>query len=164
MMTDDATLLRHYVEARSETAFAELVERHLGLVYGAALRDMAGDSHSAQDVAQAVFVLLAQKAPALRSHPSLVGWLYRTTHYQASESRRAERRRKSREQETTAMQDALTSTRSDSEEAELNTAVRHLILELNERDQEAVLLIFKHAPDIPRSLEDYQRHLAQHCL
>ena len=24
--------------------------------------------------------------------------------------------------------------------------------------------IFKHAPDIPRSLEDYQRHLAQHCL
>lgn len=139
-MTDDATLLRHYVEKRSETAFSELVQRHLGLVYGAALRDMDGDSHSAQDVAQAVFVLLAQKAPALCSHPSLAGWLYRTTHFQVSEIRRADRRRKFREQEATAMHEILTTSHFDSDKVELRTAVSQLVLELNERDREAVLL------------------------
>ena len=59
-MTPDGELLRRYTETNSENAFAELVERHLNLVYSAALRQVNGDAHLAQDVAQTVFVNLAQ--------------------------------------------------------------------------------------------------------
>ena len=45
----DAQLLRKYAERRPEAAFAELVRRHIDLVYSAALR-MVCDSHLAQDV------------------------------------------------------------------------------------------------------------------
>lgn len=42
-MTDDALLLRRYAEERTETAFAELVRRHLDGVYSATLRRRRGD-------------------------------------------------------------------------------------------------------------------------
>jgi hypothetical protein len=48
----DCELLRRYAETKSEDAFAELVRRHVNLVYSAAMRQVNGDSHLAQDVAQ----------------------------------------------------------------------------------------------------------------
>ena len=78
---DDAELLRRYATNRSEEAFVELVRRHLNLVYRSALRQANGDTHRAEDVAQAVFTQLARKAGSLAQHPRLVGWLYTTTHY-----------------------------------------------------------------------------------
>jgi len=48
----DCDLLRRYAETHSEDAFAELVRRHINLVYSAAMRQVNGDSHLAQDVAQ----------------------------------------------------------------------------------------------------------------
>src|SRR5258706_4089314 len=47
IMSDDATLLRQYATTRSEPAFTGLVERHLDVVYFAALRRCGGDAHSA---------------------------------------------------------------------------------------------------------------------
>jgi len=64
-MTPDGELLRRYTETHSEEAFAELVRRHLDLVYSAALRQVNGDAHLAQDVAQLVFTDLAHKAASL---------------------------------------------------------------------------------------------------
>jgi hypothetical protein len=49
-MQDDAALLRRYADDRSEEAFTELVNRHLGLVYHAALRQCGGDRHRAEEV------------------------------------------------------------------------------------------------------------------
>jgi hypothetical protein len=83
-MTDDAELLRRYAAERSEEAFAELVQRHLNLVYRSALRQLGGDAHRAEDVAQSVFALLAHKAASLSGHPNLAGWLYTTTHLTAT--------------------------------------------------------------------------------
>ena len=60
-MNEDMTLVREYAQNNSEQAFATLVSRHINLVYSTALR-MVGDSHQAQDVAQSVFVALAQNA------------------------------------------------------------------------------------------------------
>ena len=81
-------LLRGYVESRSEAAFAELVQRHLNMVYFAALRRTGGNRPLAEDVTQQVFSAIAQKAAALAGHRSLTGWLYTTTRYIAAKSMR----------------------------------------------------------------------------
>jgi DNA-directed RNA polymerase specialized sigma24 family protein len=72
-MSNDTELLRRYVEERAEGPFTELVREHLRLVYATAVREMNGDGTLAEDVAQAVFVELARKAPRLLGHPSLPG-------------------------------------------------------------------------------------------
>src|SRR3990167_3478967 len=106
-MMDDAELLRRYVEHRSEAAFADLVERYVSLVYHAALRQIGGDAHGAEDVAQTVFTLLARKARSLASRPTLAGRPHTTTRYVANDLRRAERRRRLREQEAQTMNELL---------------------------------------------------------
>jgi len=42
-MNDESELLRRYADERAEVAFAEIVRRHIGLVYHAALRQAARD-------------------------------------------------------------------------------------------------------------------------
>src|ERR1700757_4897973 len=102
MTETDNQLLRHYVRDRSGDAFAELVQRHIRLVYSAALRQ-SNDRATAEDVAQAVFTDLARKAPRLLGHSSLTGWLYTSTRFQAAKSRRTAQRRAIREQAAHAM-------------------------------------------------------------
>ena len=111
MMTND--LLRRYVSGRSEPAFAELVRRHIDLVYSAALRQVGGDTTAAEDVTQAVFTDLARKAPGLTRHTSLTGWLYTSTRYRAAHARRAEQCRRIHEREAHEMNQLLQSTDPD---------------------------------------------------
>lgn len=99
---DDRELLQGWVAERSEAAFADLVRRHIGLVYGSAMR-LVRDPEVARDVTQAVFVLLAQKAASLTSEVVLAGWLLRTTSYVASRIQRTESRRRLREQASVTM-------------------------------------------------------------
>lgn len=94
---NDRELLRDYVANNSQSAFTQLVERHLALVYSAARRQLR-DSHLAEDVAQQVFTLLARKATRLGPDTILSGWLYRTARNLTSEMLRRERRRLQREQ------------------------------------------------------------------
>jgi DNA-directed RNA polymerase specialized sigma24 family protein len=70
-MNDDAALLRRYADEGSESAFAEVVRRHVDLVYGAAMRRTGGDPHRAADVAQQVFTTLARQARKLSRHAVL---------------------------------------------------------------------------------------------
>jgi RNA polymerase sigma factor (sigma-70 family) len=102
-MTNDAELLREYVESQSDAAFAELVGRHINLVYSTAFR-MVREAALAQDIAQSVFVQLARKASTVREGNALPGWLYHVTHCQAANALRAERTR--RQHETEAMMQA----------------------------------------------------------
>src|ERR1035437_7203457 len=98
----DGQLLQAYAKSRWEAAFAELVRLHLDWVYSVALRHV-GDAHLAEDVAQAVFVLLARKARDLGPGILLGGWLFRTTRHVAGHARRGEQRRKSREETACVM-------------------------------------------------------------
>jgi RNA polymerase sigma factor (sigma-70 family) len=139
-MTQDAALLTQYVETRSEAAFRELVDRHLNLVYGAALRHLDGDTHAAHDVAQNVFVLLARKARDLRSHPSLAGWLYRAAHFESREMNRSERRRRARDAAVVALHEPAVDSLAGADDAELGRNITELVLDLSVRDREAVLL------------------------
>jgi len=98
----DRALLRQYVERRSEAAFSRLVRRHLSLVYATCRREV-GDPETAEEVAQAVFLLLARKAPALRAEAGLAGWLFQTARFAAKNALRREARRQRHEREAAEM-------------------------------------------------------------
>src|SRR6266850_1293583 len=113
-MQNEAELLRSYARDRSESAFSELVQRHINLVYSAALREARGDVGLAEDTTQAVFAELARKATSLVRHPALAGWLYTCVRRMTANVRRAEDRRQRREQEAQTMNEPFTSDLSDS--------------------------------------------------
>lgn len=92
------TLVREFAACQSEQAFATLVQRHVALVHSAALRQ-TGDPHLAEDITQAVFIILASKAAMLGQDTILSAWLYRTTRYAARNALTVQRRRVAREQE-----------------------------------------------------------------
>ncbi|MBU6399162.1 MAG: sigma-70 family RNA polymerase sigma factor [Verrucomicrobia bacterium] len=103
MPMTDWELLQAYAHQRSEQAFATLMQRHLALVYSAALRQVV-DPALAEDISQAVFVLLARKAGSLPPSAVLCGWLFRTTRFVARAAMRTEQRYRRRQQEAVAMQ------------------------------------------------------------
>lgn len=102
-MNETEELLRSYVDEGSEEAFGQLVSRYVNLVYSTALRQVGGDAHLAQDVAQDVFSDLARKARTLPTGVMLAGWLHRHTCFTASKAIRTERRRQAREKEASQM-------------------------------------------------------------
>jgi len=133
-------LLREFVQHHSESAFAELVKRHIPVVYGAAIRRCRGDADMAADVTQTVFVDLAKKAATLPNGVVLAGWLHRHATFVASTAVRAEVRR--RQRETVAMErDALTGENaSDLEWIRVSPVLEEALQELPERDRDAIVL------------------------
>src|ERR1700733_11653716 len=95
---DDNGLLREYAEHGSEEAFATLVTRHVNKVYSVALRH-TGNPHTAEEITQAVFVILAGKSRHLGRRVILSGWLYQTARLTAMTYIRSEIRRARREKE-----------------------------------------------------------------
>ncbi|GEM_PF-977682 len=140
MCAQSRSLLKEFVEHRSESAFTDLVQAHIDLVYSAARRIVAGDTHLAEDVTQTVFADLAKKAPRLPEEIILSVWLYRRTFYVASSMIRTEQRRRHREQEALAMNanhepDAI-------DWALLEPHLDRTLNELSEADRQAIVLRF----------------------
>src|SRR5947207_11072196 len=81
-LPSDSELLAEYAARQSEGTFARLVERHANFVYAAAMRQVRNHA-IAQDVSQAVFIVLAKKAGSLRREAVLSGWLFRAVRYAA---------------------------------------------------------------------------------
>ncbi len=103
-LIDDAALLHKYVHERSDAAFETLMQRHAKLVYSAALRQTA-DTHLAEDVTQAVFIVLSRKAATLSSNAVLSAWLLTTTRLTVVNLRRQRDLRLRIEHETATMAD-----------------------------------------------------------
>lgn len=88
---------RRYFRDGSQAAFAELVHRHVNLVYSTAYR-LIRDGHLAEDVTQQVFTLLARKGARLAEGTVIPAWLYRSARHIARDALRREHRRQHREQ------------------------------------------------------------------
>ncbi len=149
----DQELLQEYSARRSEAAFAELVRRHVDLVYSAALR-MVGDVHLAKDISQGAFTALAQNAAALTAHPVLSGWLHSTTRNIAANAIRTESRRRAREQEAAAMNELL-SAETDASWENIAPHLDAALGQLAEADRDALLLRYfekKSAPEMAKLL------------
>jgi RNA polymerase sigma factor (sigma-70 family) len=131
-------LLRDYCERRSETAFSELVRRHVDFVYSAVLR-MVCNAQLAEDVTQGVFVAFAQNARQLTDHAVLSGWLHRTAQNLAANAVRSEVRRRGREQEAATMNELL-APEPDTAWEQLAPHLDAALGELGDADRVALLL------------------------
>src|SRR6185503_2019668 len=98
----DSQLLARFVDQNDSDALAELVRRHVHWVDSMARR-LVHDPALADDVTQAVFVLLARKSPSLRRQTVLANWLFVVTRYCASSALRKELRRRRHERKAAAM-------------------------------------------------------------
>jgi RNA polymerase sigma factor (sigma-70 family) len=136
----DAKLLRQYFDADSEDAFAELVKRHADWIYGSALR-MVRDPHLAEDVTQAVFMVLAQNGRKVGQRP-LNAWLFGVMRYSAIHARRIRERQQRHERQAAEM----TAQNADSQQPEmweeLAGRLEESVWRLGRQERQAVLLRF----------------------
>jgi RNA polymerase sigma factor (sigma-70 family) len=138
--SSDMELVRDYARLNSEAAFAELVQRHINLAYSAALRHVGNAAH-AEEITQAVFIILARKAASLRPDCILEGWLHETTRLTALSFLRGERRRQFREQEA-YMLSTLQETNDASTWNQLAPMLDEAVSRLAKKDRDAVMLRF----------------------
>ena len=94
MAQTEAVLLKRFTGSGDAEAFAEIIRRHAGLVYGAALRILA-DVDRASDVAQETFLQLTKDAGHVTG--SLPGWLHRVATHKAIDELRRDASRRHRE-------------------------------------------------------------------
>src|SRR6476660_5712055 len=133
----DHELLGDFAKRGSESAFASVVTRYVNLVYSTALRFTGNPSH-AEEITQAVFIVLARKADGLSPRTVLSGWLYQTARLTAANFMKNERRRQRREQEA-----AMQSTLNESNAAAWEQSAPFLddaMGSLSETDRDAVVL------------------------
>lgn len=136
---DDSALLRQYVESQSDEAFATLVTRHINLVYSVALR-RTNSPENAEEIAQAVFIILAKKAKQLRHEKALSSWLFQATRLTAANLIRSESRRRNREQE--ADMQSASNDAPDETWMKIAPLLDSAVASLREKDRRAILMRF----------------------
>jgi RNA polymerase sigma factor (sigma-70 family) len=135
----ESDALRTYAASQSPDAFAYLVELHADWVYAAATR-MVRDRQRAEDVAQAVFLLLARH-PGKAAGKPLAGWLFQVTRHCAAHALRAEARRAAHERRA-AMRTGETPGDEDRLWSELSPRLDEAVSRLGEADRRLILMRF----------------------
>jgi RNA polymerase sigma factor (sigma-70 family) len=151
---DDAILLGRYVETGCQDSFQAIVARHGGWVYSLALRAVR-DRHLAEDVTQAVFIILARKASGIREGTPLSGWLFKAARFAVSDALKRRTRMRNRENRfaeffraANGEDGAISGTTSggDPNSSEISDELAHTLDEalacLSDGDRQAVLLRF----------------------
>jgi RNA polymerase sigma factor (sigma-70 family) len=138
---DDAQLLQQYVETGSPDAFGALTNRHINFVYGAALR-LVRDRHVAEEVTQAVFIVLARKAATLRHEAVLSSWLLSTTRFAALGQMKINARRRRHERRAAEMAKTVWTEEAERNWPQYEGELDAALASLRETDRKAVLLRF----------------------
>src|SRR5689334_12302447 len=147
---DDAVLLGRYVETGCQASFQEIVTRHSGWVFSLSLRAVR-DRHLAEDVTQAVFIILAKKASAIREGTPLSGWLFKASRFAVSDALKRRTRMRNRENrfaeffKAAAGTDGLAAAPGEDESNlsdDLSATLDEAVACLSESDRQAVLLRF----------------------
>jgi RNA polymerase sigma factor (sigma-70 family) len=136
----DIELLRQYANSGSEVAFETLVNRRIGFVYSAALRQV-NDPHLAEEITQAVFVVLARKGKDIPNDTALSGWLFNTTRFAALAHRRAAAKRWKHEREV-QMAHEIESDGAEPLWKQISPVLDEALGSLREKDRRALLLRF----------------------
>jgi RNA polymerase sigma factor (sigma-70 family) len=152
---EDLRLLRRYAEEGCAASFEAVVRRHIGWVYASSVRQV-GDPELAEDVTQAVFVLLARRAGTIGDQTLLTGWLFNTVRFTAKEARRKEARRRKHESRAAVDAGAAAAAEAGIDE-QAGEAMAPLLDEavasLTESDRQAVLLRFYEGRDFAQVAE-----------
>ncbi|MEO6002054.1 MAG: sigma-70 family RNA polymerase sigma factor [Opitutus sp.] len=140
-MTNDE-LLDRYVNECAESAFADLVKRHLNLVYSTALRHVRSP-HLAEEVAQSVFIDLARQGGRIKAGTPLIAWLHLVARRTAIDAVRKESRRRANESSAAHFaSNAAPVGDEDTPWSELEPLVDDAVNSLNPIDRSAILLRF----------------------
>lgn len=140
MTTDDMELMRQYATSQSDSAFTTIVSRYTNLVYTTALRQ-TGQLQLAEEITQAVFILLARKAGGLNAKTILPSWLYRATVYVCRSAMKQEFRRQQREQQA-YMESTLQESGTEEAWRHMSPLLEEAMLRLNQTDRDALVLRF----------------------
>jgi RNA polymerase sigma factor (sigma-70 family) len=156
-MTSNLDLLAQFARNNSQDAFAEIVRRHLNLVYSAALRQVRSPQ-LAEEVTQSVFADLARAAGSVAcggdapspgsgrdasSPKTLTPWLYTVTRRTAIDAIRKESRRQLREQialEINTMNATASSAGIPPAWSQIEPFLDEAMAALDETDRSAILL------------------------
>src|SRR3954469_24194446 len=140
-MQDDLELLWEFGRNGDNNAFATVASRYVDLIYSAAIRQVR-DPHVAEDVTQAVLIILMNKAGTLDSGTIVPGWLIRTTRFAALDAMKLQRRRSRHEREAAAMrkENSDSSTDEGVKWEDVAPQVDDALLKLKTSDRDAVVL------------------------
>src|SRR6266550_244615 len=137
----DFELLQRFTRDGEQSAFADVVRRHLDLVFATALRKV-GDTGGAQEISQNVFSVLARKAWRFAPDDSLPAWLYKTALLESKSWLRGELRRRRREQTAAELGTTMKTPEDQPALRALVPLLDEALLSLREADRAALLLRF----------------------
>lgn len=137
----DFALLQRFARHGEQAAFADVVRRHLDLVFATALRKLE-DPGAAQEVAQNVFSVLARKVWQFAPDDSLPAWLHKTALLESKSWLRGELRRRRREETAAELGTTMKTTEEEPAFQTLVPLLDEALLSLREKDRTALLLRF----------------------
>src|SRR5687768_4798397 len=141
-LADDMALLREYAETGSQAAFAQLVSRHINWVHSLCLRGVR-DRHLADDVTQAVFIILARKAAGISDQTVLRGWLFKTARFAVADALKKRNRHKKHEERAIVMSPPKETVQPDEQTwADVSPHLDEAVACLSESDRQAIMLRF----------------------
>jgi RNA polymerase sigma factor (sigma-70 family) len=135
----DGVLLERFARQRDQAAFSALVDRHGPMVFGVGQR-VLGESHAAEDVFQATFLVLVRRARSLGKRKPLGGWLYAVAQRIAAKAKKQKSGRRERERRAATM--AQTECLDDVNWQELRAVLDEEIARLPEKYRTPLVLCY----------------------
>jgi len=138
---DDMQLLQHYAQSGCQDSFEILVTRHIDWVYSVCLRGVK-DRHLAEDVTQAVFIILARKSKSITPNTILRGWLFKAARFAVADALKKQNRHKRHVRRAAELGAGDLSPQDTATWSHLAPALEEAVACLNEKDRQAIMLRF----------------------